>query len=298
VGAALAPLPQPPDGLPLRVLARREPDRATAGALETMDLSDPFSQLPEDPALLSGQPRQLLAGDELSAPASDGAVYLVLDGTLRSAGGVPSQGAAVGDVVGYAQRSGAAPLRYRAESTTRLLPIAGAVFDRALRDSDLLASEAGCILQRRYLQRLLSAALPGLDLGAMRKVLPEIELWKFQRGDVVFHQGDAANHICILLSGELAVVRQQLDGSTHRIGRLGDGETFGEIGVLHGRPRSATMLVESPSAVVLAVGRRTIQQALAEAPVARQGLALMAGQRLISWIETLEQEHRGATAAV
>ena len=226
----------------------------------------------------------------MTAPDLDGSLYLVLDGTLHSQDERPEVLAAQGDIVGHANRGSAAPRHYRAKTAARLLPIGGAAFEKALRDSDLLASEVGRVLQRRYFQKLLASALPGLDLNAVREALPEIELRNFQRGDVVFRQGDAAEHMFILLSGELAVLREQLDGTKHRIGRLGDGEAFGEIGVLHGRPRSATMQVESASAIVLAVGRRTIQQLLSEAPVARQGLALMASQRLIAWIETLERE--------
>ena len=64
----------------------------------------------------------------------------------------------------------------------------------------------------------------------------------FQPGDVLMRQGDRAETMHVILSGRVRVSREQ-PGSAEAItlAELGPGSVVGEIGVLDGGPRTATV---------------------------------------------------------
>ena len=58
---------------------------------------------------------------------------------------------------------------------------------------------------------------------------------------MVFFQGDRADKLYVILSGGAKVYQQAEDGKQKIIGILGPGEIFGELTLLDGRERSATV---------------------------------------------------------
>ncbi len=71
---------------------------------------------------------------------------------------------------------------------------------------------------------------------------------------VVFFEGNRADAFFIVLSGSLKVFQTARDGRIKILGTLGPGETFGELAMLEGQPRSAS--VEAITCVELLVIRR------------------------------------------
>jgi CRP/FNR family transcriptional regulator, cyclic AMP receptor protein len=60
------------------------------------------------------------------------------------------------------------------------------------------------------------------------------------RGDVLFHEGDAADALYLVLSGRLAIViANPIDRRESVVALMERGDLFGELGLLDGRPRSA-----------------------------------------------------------
>ena len=72
--------------------------------------------------------------------------------------------------------------------------------------------------------------------------------------------GDVGHELYVIVEGQATVKRR--DGRT---GRLGPGEFFGEMSLLDGGPRSATVEAASPMKVLI-VGHREFWQLLNEAP--------------------------------
>ena len=67
----------------------------------------------------------------------------------------------------------------------------------------------------------------------------------FARGEVVFHEGDPADSIHLVVSGHLAVRVSTYEGATATLNLLGGGDTFGELSLLrepHPVVRSATII--------------------------------------------------------
>ncbi len=67
----------------------------------------------------------------------------------------------------------------------------------------------------------------------------------FARGDVLTRQGAVAHWLYIIIAGEAEVVRQTPGGERLTLATLGNGDFFGEMGLLTGEPRTATVIARS-----------------------------------------------------
>ncbi|TCK60610.1 cyclic nucleotide-binding domain-containing protein [Seleniivibrio woodruffii] len=78
------------------------------------------------------------------------------------------------------------------------------------------------------------------------------KLKKFEKDDCVIRQGEYANHVYILLSGEAEVVRVDRFGNENRLAVLGGGDIVGEMGAfLENNKRSATVKAKSLALLAL-----------------------------------------------
>jgi CRP/FNR family transcriptional regulator, cyclic AMP receptor protein len=59
--------------------------------------------------------------------------------------------------------------------------------------------------------------------------------------ETIVEKGDAARQLYVLLRGRAKVATRGADGSDTGLNVMGPGEVFGEIGILDGQPRSATV---------------------------------------------------------
>lgn len=80
-------------------------------------------------------------------------------------------------------------------------------------------------LSRALLQNLdLFSALSNADLDA---ILHRASATRYTEGDVVFHQGDRAEHFFVLLSGRLKVVQTTAEGEQIIVRHVNPGDVFG-----------------------------------------------------------------------
>src|SRR6266542_6423449 len=63
----------------------------------------------------------------------------------------------------------------------------------------------------------------------------------FPRGVRVFHEGDSSDACYIVRSGDLRVTREHSDGRAIALASLGSGDFFGELAMLDGEARSASV---------------------------------------------------------
>jgi len=66
-------------------------------------------------------------------------------------------------------------------------------------------------------------------------------------GAEVFHEGDIARDMFVVMSGEIEVLKRSHHGVEARVALLGPGDWFGEMSILDVQPRSATVRVLAPS---------------------------------------------------
>ena len=97
-------------------------------------------------------------------------------------------------------------------------------------------------------------------------------------GEVVIHQGDAADRFYMIESGAF-VVTQESSPDTPRVvlRALGPNEVFGELGLLQGSPRTATVSAETDGVLLALEGRDFLRLAGAGGPLRGRLLGLYAG---------------------
>ncbi|MGA2848911.1 MAG: cytochrome P450 [Terracidiphilus sp.] len=96
----------------------------------------------------------------------------------------------------------------------------------------------------------INAAFPGYDNPSVAANLETAQSRTFQQGEIIIRQGDTATAFYIVERGTVSVSK---DGKV--VARLEPGHYFGEIGLLHGVPRTATVVAESPTVQVLELSR-------------------------------------------
>ena len=116
------------------------------------------------------------------------------------------------------------------------------------------------------LGRVLSLPLfAGVSSAAVERVLEQLVEVPMKAGDVVISQGDTADRFYVIESGTVVVTQVDPTGITRELRRMGADEVFGELGLLSGAPRSATvtavtdglLLALDADAFLDLVGRRT-----------------------------------------
>jgi CRP-like cAMP-binding protein len=114
----------------------------------------------------------------------------------------------------------------------------------------------------------------------VRAVLAQGQLLEFGPGDIVFRQGDQGDRLFVVKSGVLEVVAAPTDGSEPVVvAYLGTGEVIGELALLTGSPRSAT--VRSPEhAELFAVDKAVFFDLMDILPAFSRNLCVVLAKRL------------------
>jgi small-conductance mechanosensitive channel/CRP-like cAMP-binding protein len=115
-----------------------------------------------------------------------------------------------------------------------------------IQDSDARRQAAELREQARRLAALARIELfASLDDDERHKIAERLVHTPFARGDVMTRQGDTAHWLYILVSGEAEVYWEAPSGERRLLTRLQPGSIFGEMGLLTGAPRSATVVAGS-----------------------------------------------------
>jgi len=106
----------------------------------------------------------------------------------------------------------------------------------------------------------------GLDAATLDELLPALEELRLEAGEVLMRRGDAAEHMYLLLSGELSVESPGGEDQAP-LARIGAGELVGELAVLAGGARSATVRALEMSELVR-LPHAALERALERHPAA------------------------------
>jgi CRP-like cAMP-binding protein len=123
---------------------------------------------------------------------------------------------------------------------------------------------------------LLSATplFSGLDAAGMEIVAQRAVEVSFDDGHVIARQGDVGTGFFVIATGAVRVVR---DG--HQIAHLGQGEFFGELSVLDGRPRTAQVIADGAT-TCLALASWDFEAVVAEQPAVALAVMRVLAKRL------------------
>jgi CRP/FNR family cyclic AMP-dependent transcriptional regulator len=85
------------------------------------------------------------------------------------------------------------------------------------------------------------------------------------KGAVVVQEGAREAHLCLIARGQVTIVKASSDGDAKRIGTSGIGRTFGEMSLIDGEPRSASVVADEPSLLLL-LTKESFARMMDEAP--------------------------------
>lgn len=107
----------------------------------------------------------------------------------------------------------------------------------------------------------------GLDTAVLNELIVGLRQIQLAAGESLFHQGDVGDSMYVLIEGRLAVAIKDTDGTRHIIDELGPGVSVGEMALLTGQTRAATVYATEPSAL-LQLSRAGFEQLAAQNPTA------------------------------
>lgn len=114
---------------------------------------------------------------------------------------------------------------------------------------------------------------------------------RYAARDVVLRKGDAALQLFVICSGRLKAIGEGDDGRRAALSIMGPGEVFGEIALLDGEPRSAT-ITALESCELLVIGRNEFLYFLERTPKAAIELLRVLARRVRRLSERVEDSAR------
>jgi hypothetical protein len=104
-------------------------------------------------------------------------------------------------------------------------------------------------------------------------LIKEMDLVQHDEGDIIISEGDPGSSMYVIATGEVKVYTRGTGGSGASVylAKLGEGDFFGEVSVLTGKPRTAT-ITASQRTELLRLDKEKLDTALAKYPGIRKVL--------------------------
>src|SRR5262245_813164 len=128
----------------------------------------------------------------------------------------------------------------------------------------------------------IAMMLPTLDHKALADVASQVAVRPYPAGTPIIRQGDAADRFFIIQDGEVDVEVTAAEGGAPRVvNHLGRGDYFGEIGLLTGSPRNATVRTTRDTQV-MELKRDGFMTMISTSDLTSQELSRVMRQRVIA----------------
>ena len=104
-----------------------------------------------------------------------------------------------------------------------------------------------------------------MDDEERRALAAVMDLQEVRAGEVVFREGESGDSLLCVVNGRLDTLVHDIAGQEIVLDAIGTGDTVGEMSMLDGRPRSATLRC-TEDAQLLVLGRQELLRVLPRAP--------------------------------
>jgi cAMP-dependent protein kinase regulator len=131
----------------------------------------------------------------------------------------------------------------------------------------------------------------GLSKEEFRKVVSHLTLRHYEEETIIVSEGDPGESMFIIVNGEVRVNTTDASGKQFTLANLGEGEFFGEVSLLTGKPRTATIITNIPSDL-LELSLKDFENIVADYPRVREILQDSQQQRAYNTIESIIQSRR------
>lgn len=151
-------------------------------------------------------------------------------------------------------------------------------------DNDLArrVNRAVIVADGAVVNQYVAAALATLNVDQLSVVASRLARHAYPPGAVIVRQGDLADTFYIITQGRVEVLLQHPGGQEIPVGSLGVGQYFGEIALLRGGTRTATVRAAPDQSVeVMALDAQTFHALLGESDPTRDAIDRVVRQRLV-----------------
>jgi small-conductance mechanosensitive channel/CRP-like cAMP-binding protein len=128
---------------------------------------------------------------------------------------------------------------------------------------------------------------------AIRELAALTETRMFGSGESILQQGEAGDELFVVVSGHVSIVVGRPGGSFAEISRLGPGQFFGEMSLMTGDKRSASVRAVTETEL-LVVGKDAFSEILTHAPDLAEKIAEVLTHRQVQLDEHLAERARKA----
>jgi hypothetical protein len=128
-------------------------------------------------------------------------------------------------------------------------------------------------------QIVVSPLFKDFSVDELVAVIHGLNLITFESGDIIITEGDPGDSMYMLTAGTVKAVKRNAAGRQVAVNELSEGAFFGEISILTGQPRSATVVATS-HCELLELDRPTLDSIVATHPHVRQVLEKFSTERL------------------
>lgn len=115
----------------------------------------------------------------------------------------------------------------------------------------------------------------GLSIENLKRLSGEFQIRKFKKGDTVFYQSDHSTDLYIVLSGSVKASLINEDGDELTLAEFKKGDFFGEMSLIDGKPRSATITAIEDSVLAILTRARFIELLKKEPSIALELLSAL-----------------------
>lgn len=124
-----------------------------------------------------------------------------------------------------------------------------------------------------------SEVLADLDGPELDYLAAQLRIYRLPANGTLFREGEHAGYMGILLQGRLTVEKRADDNKGHALYTMTPGKIFGEMALLDGEPRSATLKATEASLVVT-LSREAFEQLCLHKPAIALKIMLKIGRLL------------------
>lgn len=231
------------------------------------------------------------------------AVYLVLTGSLSQFDDQPGPLIREGDLFGVQEvLSGDDRVNtVTARSDTRLRSIPATRLNELLESRPELTAKLVEVAELQLIRREMAYLLPQvfgtLDPATLEDLSRVFRWHRLERGERLFSQGDPGDALYVLVSGRLQARIELPNGSSRTVGEIVPGETVGEMALVSGQTRSATIVAVRGS-VLQVCDRDDFDDLVAAHPELSKQLAAILVKRLRKANQRTQSAHRRLSVAV
>ena len=159
----------------------------------------------------------------------------------------------------------------RAVTDCRLLRVPGAAFLELLERDRALGQRLREIGAKQIRRKVTQ------QMALLRRLGAQGAGWheqSFADGAVVCEQGELGRRLYVIIAGGVRVFRTEPDGSIVQLARLQAGQSFGELSLIYGQPRLATVVADGELSVLAIDGEDFRRAYEADAQVRSHAAAL------------------------